>query len=72
VVLDLATGQAIGLHFSGVYMRGNFAVPSKVVDKLVDQRPWKGVIFASELTRQEGLNERKGSFKARSRREDYP
>ncbi|WP_437321768.1 trypsin-like peptidase domain-containing protein [Sorangium sp. So ce385] len=28
VVLDLETGQAIGIHFAGIYMTANYAVPS--------------------------------------------
>ena len=31
VLLDLATGEAVGLHFSGVYLRSNYAVPASVV-----------------------------------------
>jgi len=31
VVLDLATGDAVGLHFSGRFLETNFAVPSEVL-----------------------------------------
>jgi endonuclease G, mitochondrial len=35
VVLDLATGKAIGLHFAGRFLKANFAVPAGVVDELL-------------------------------------
>lgn len=31
VVLDLATGQAVGLHFAGRFLEANFAVPAKSI-----------------------------------------
>ena len=31
VVLDLATGQAVGLHFAGRFLEANYAVPAAVV-----------------------------------------
>ncbi|TMQ13485.1 MAG: hypothetical protein E6J90_28460 [Deltaproteobacteria bacterium] len=37
VVLDLKTGKAIGLHFSGTYLDRNYAVPSNVVHSLLDR-----------------------------------
>ena len=33
VVLDLASGQALGLHFAGTYLEGNFAVTSAEIKK---------------------------------------
>lgn len=42
VVLDLATGEAAALHFSGVYLRSNYAVPAPTLRRLIDQRPWQG------------------------------
>ena len=42
VLLDLATGKAAGLHFSGVYLRSNYAVPASVVGGLIASRPWQG------------------------------
>jgi endonuclease G len=35
LVLDLASGEAIGLHFAGSYRVANYAVPAKVVKDLV-------------------------------------
>lgn len=31
VVLDLATGEAVGLHFAGRFLQANFAVPATVI-----------------------------------------
>ena len=31
VVLDLASGQALGIHFAGRFLEANFAVPASVV-----------------------------------------
>lgn len=36
VVLDLATGQAIGLHFAGKFLESNFAVPASIIKERVD------------------------------------
>jgi endonuclease G, mitochondrial len=36
VVLSLETGDAIGLHFAGKFLQGNFAVPSRVVAQRLD------------------------------------
>jgi endonuclease G len=33
VVLDLATGKALGLHFAGTYLEGNFAVTAAEIKK---------------------------------------
>jgi endonuclease G len=37
VVLDLANGQAIGLHFAGRFLEANYAVPSTVVAARIEQ-----------------------------------
>jgi endonuclease G len=37
LVLDLASGEAIGLHFAGSYRVANYAVPAKVVKALLAQ-----------------------------------
>ncbi len=39
-VIDLDTGQAVGLHFAGIYLRGNFAVKaSSIRQALAQARP---------------------------------
>jgi endonuclease G len=38
-VIDLKTGKALGLHFSGSFKKTNYAVPAPVVKKLLDQIP---------------------------------
>jgi endonuclease G len=44
VVLDLATGRAVGLHFAGRFLEANYAVPAAVVAARVEQvlRPKPG------------------------------
>jgi endonuclease G, mitochondrial len=37
LVLDLTSGEAVGLHFAGSYRQANYAVPAKVVNDLVRQ-----------------------------------
>lgn len=44
VVIDLATGQAVGLHFAGRFLEANYAVPAAVVAARLEQalRPKPG------------------------------
>ena len=37
LVLDLATGQAVGLHFAGRFLEANYAVPAPVVAARLEQ-----------------------------------
>jgi endonuclease G len=39
VVISLATGDAVGLHFGGNFHETNFAVPAPVVASLRDALP---------------------------------
>ena len=47
VVLDLATGQAVGLHFAGRFLETNYAVPAAVVAERLERvrhpKPGKAV-----------------------------
>lgn len=36
-VVSLATGKAVGLHFAGLYMKANYAVPCKTIKELLNQ-----------------------------------
>ena len=40
VVLDLATGQAVGLHFAGIYEENNFAVRASVLTDYIRRKRW--------------------------------
>ena len=33
VVLDLATGDALGIHFAGRFLEANYAVPAAVIER---------------------------------------
>jgi V8-like Glu-specific endopeptidase len=40
VVLDMQTGEAVALHFAGLYMVENYAVPASVIRQYLRNRPW--------------------------------
>jgi phosphatidylserine/phosphatidylglycerophosphate/cardiolipin synthase-like enzyme len=40
VVLGLNTGEAVGLHFAGLYQETNFAVRASVLSDYVDKKRW--------------------------------
>jgi phosphatidylserine/phosphatidylglycerophosphate/cardiolipin synthase-like enzyme len=40
VVLDSASGKAVGLHFAGLYQEANYAVPASVLNEYVLRRRW--------------------------------
>jgi V8-like Glu-specific endopeptidase len=42
VVLDMKTGQAAALHFAGLYMIENYAVPASTIRDYLKTRPWQG------------------------------
>jgi hypothetical protein len=41
VVLDIDTGKALGLHYSGSMFRANYAVPATELARIVRDRPWR-------------------------------
>jgi hypothetical protein len=45
VVLDLKTGEAVGLHFAGLYQETNYAVPASVLAEYVNKKRWKNFVF---------------------------
>lgn len=42
VVLDMNTGDAVALHFAGLYMIENYAVPASTIARYLRDRPWHG------------------------------
>lgn len=42
VVIDMKTGEAVALHFAGLYMIENYAVPVSTVARYLKDRPWHG------------------------------
>ena len=40
VVIDLATGKAVGLHYAGLYQQNNFAVRASVLTEYVRGKRW--------------------------------
>jgi V8-like Glu-specific endopeptidase len=44
VVIDMKGGKAVALHFSGLYMIENYAVPASTVRKYLKDRPWHNAL----------------------------
>jgi len=42
IVVDMRTGKAVALHFAGLYMIENYAVPASVIRSYLRERPWQG------------------------------
>nr|WP_315428173.1 phospholipase D-like domain-containing protein [uncultured Albidiferax sp.] len=42
VVVNMKTGKAVALHFAGLYMVENYAVPASVIRSYLERRPWNG------------------------------
>ena len=42
VVLDMKTGHALALHFAGLYLIENYAVPASTIRAYLKARPWHG------------------------------
>lgn len=42
VVVSTATGKAVALHFAGLYMVENYAVPASTIRWYLGKRPWSG------------------------------
>ncbi|HKG61834.1 MAG TPA: serine protease [Pyrinomonadaceae bacterium] len=40
VVVNMNNGEAVALHFAGLYMIENYAVPASTIRKLLKERPW--------------------------------
>jgi phosphatidylserine/phosphatidylglycerophosphate/cardiolipin synthase-like enzyme/V8-like Glu-specific endopeptidase len=40
VVIDLATGKAVALHFAGAYVLENYAVPASTIRDYLKRQPW--------------------------------
>src|SRR6185503_4399617 len=40
VVLDMQTGKAVALHFAGLYMIENYAVPASMIHSYLKAQPW--------------------------------
>jgi len=58
VVLDLNSGQALGLHFSGSFLKTNYAVRSDIVRKIIsDVRSGRKRLEAATPTRVSAVND---------------
>jgi hypothetical protein len=47
VVLDMKTGRAAALHFAGLYMIENYAVPASMIRNYLRTKPWQGPLRES-------------------------
>lgn len=41
-VVNLSRGEAVALHFAGLYMIENYAVPASTIRRYLKERPWEG------------------------------
>jgi len=41
-VIEMARGTAVALHFAGLYMIENYAVPASTIRRYLRERPWQG------------------------------
>jgi phosphatidylserine/phosphatidylglycerophosphate/cardiolipin synthase-like enzyme len=46
-VIDMKTGRAVALHFAGLYMIENYAVPASTIRGYLRDKPWLGMREAS-------------------------
>ena len=46
-VIDMKTGRAVALHFAGLYMIENYAVPASTIRAYLRDKPWLGMREAS-------------------------
>ena len=58
VVVDMVTGRAVALHFAGLYMIENYAVPASALRRYLRERPWQG---RAEHVRQDASHRRQGA-----------
>ena len=42
VVVNMNKGEAVALHFAGLYMIENYAVPASTIRNILKDRPWQG------------------------------
>lgn len=66
VVLDLATGAAVGLHFAGVYQEANFAVRASVLREYVNGTRWNAPVRVSTERGDGQASEAAGALRLRS------
>lgn len=50
VVIDMKSGMAVALHFAGLYLVENYAVPASTVRRYLRERPWQPGSTASAGT----------------------
>jgi V8-like Glu-specific endopeptidase len=46
-VIELATGKAVALHFAGLYVIENYAVPASTIRDYIKRRPWVAEAISS-------------------------
>jgi V8-like Glu-specific endopeptidase len=62
VVLDMATGKALALHFAGLYLVTNYAVPASTIARYSRDRPWEHALSSSRRESQEAEPQPAASF----------
>ena len=54
VVVDMKSGRAVALHFAGLYMIENYAVPASAIKKYLQKRPWQGESVTTPVVSSNG------------------
>jgi V8-like Glu-specific endopeptidase len=52
VVLDMKRGKAVALHFAGLYLVENYAVPASTITRYLKDRPWQSGVRSSTKPEQ--------------------
>ncbi len=60
VVVDMNSGKAVALHFAGLYMIENYAVPASTIKKYLQERPWHGESVTKPIAPSSAISQ-KGS-----------
>ncbi len=56
VVVNMNKGEAVALHFAGLYMIENYAVPASTIRKYLKNRPWHGESVAAAVKPSNGTS----------------
>jgi len=56
VVVNMNKGEAVALHFAGLYMIENYAVPASTIRKYLNDRPWHAESVAVSVQPSNGTS----------------
>jgi hypothetical protein len=56
VVVDMNKGEAVALHFAGLYMIENYAVPASTIRNYLKNRPWHAESVTAPVQPSNGIS----------------